>query len=155
MSTLQTPAERVLSRTSITLSGCWLWEGKPNKSGYGQVRDRGRWPVVHKIVYEALVGPVPDGLQLDHLCHDPRTCNLGEECPHRRCVRPSHMTPVTPKQNTLRSNAVTALNGAKSQCVNGHEFTEENTYIRPKGGRTCRVCTRLASKRYALRKQGL
>jgi hypothetical protein len=150
-----TPVEVVLSRTTVTEKGCWLWNGSPNRSGYGQIKVDGRWPVVHKIVYEAFVGPVPEGMQLDHLCHDPRRCTLASECPHRRCVRPSHMLPATPRENTLRSNAVTAVNAARTHCVNGHEFTEANTYVRPTGGRMCRACGLAATKRYAVRKSSL
>lgn len=103
------------------------------KNGYAKVRDRGRLEWAHRWVYSLLVGAVPDGLELDHIC---RT---------RACVRPAHLEPVTHAENIRRSSAwfaIASLNGEKTHCVHGHPFDETNTYFRPSGGRSCRACLR-------------
>jgi hypothetical protein len=99
--------------------------------------------MAHRLAYELLVGPIPDGLTLDHLC---RT---------RNCINPWHLEPCTLKENQLRSPVI---NANKTHCRNGHEYTEENTrhYVR-KGGakmRTCRKCDSIRTlRRYHARKK--
>lgn len=102
---------------------CWLWRAATNSSGYGTFAGR----MAHRVAYEMVVGSIPRGLHLDHLC---RT---------RLCVRPQHLEPVTPKENTERSWS--ARGGRNTHCGKGHEFTEANTYRHPRdGGRRCRAC---------------
>ena len=103
---------------------CWLWIASKSRDGYGMFEMRG----AHRVAYEMLVGPIPDGLQVDHLC---RT---------RDCVNPSHMELVTSRENTRRGHGPTARHAAQTHCVNGHEFTAENTHIRIRDGIRCRVC---------------
>lgn len=89
--------------------GCWLWTGAKVK-GYGRFkvwRD-GRWTHVraHRWAYEALEGPIPPGIYPDHLCHtNDLACPGGPTCPHRACVRPDHLEPVTDEENRRRANA--------------------------------------------------
>lgn len=118
---------------------CWKWHLKKNWSGYGRIKTDGKNTPAHRAVYEVLVGPVPDGLQLDHLCHtNDKSCNGGINCEHRLCVNPDHLEPVTAKENQSRSH-----NARKTHCKNGHEFTFENLYIHPKkGSRGCKTCRR-------------
>lgn len=76
-------------------SGCWLWQrGAHNRKGYGRIRVGGVKFMVHRFAYEAMVGPVPDGMQLDHLCRN------------TRCVNPGHLEPVTPGENVRRERKV-------------------------------------------------
>jgi hypothetical protein len=82
----------------------------------------------HRLFYEQLVGPIPDGLQLDHLCRV------------RHCVNPDHLEPVTQTANVLRGIGPTAVNAGKTHCVHGHPFTPDNTYINKQGNRHCRAC---------------
>jgi hypothetical protein len=119
---MATPAhERVLRRVEKTPDGCWLFQGAHTR-GYGVVtvsRARGTAPT-HRVVYEALVGPIPKGLSLDHLCAQPLCCN------------PDHLEPVTLAENTRRQWAAGRANAGirmseRTHCVNGHEFTPENT----------------------------
>lgn len=118
-------------------TGCWEWTGTILDSGYGQYWSDGRGVYAHRYVYEQLVGPIPDGLTLDHLCRN------------RRCVNPAHLEPVTHRTNIHRGVAPTAENAAKTHCVRGHEFTPENTYIRTDGvRRTCRACMRMHIRAY-------
>lgn len=109
--------------------GCWLWLGALNVRSTGDGTGKfGVRPGVlvhaHRWAYEALVGPIPEGLELDHLCNTPR------------CVRPDHLEPVTRQTNQRRYGNLT------THCPQGHEYTEANTYIRSKGNgrRQCRKC---------------
>lgn len=130
-------------------SGCWLWTATKVSDGYGQFLltvdgvQRGR--PAHRHAYELLVGPIPDGHQLDHLCRV------------RACVNPDHLEPVTQRENVLRGEGLAAINARKTHCKNGHEFTDENTrrYVGPNGAprRACRACHReRGRRRYAARK---
>lgn len=81
----------------------------------------------HRVAYEEIMGPVPEGLELDHLC---RT---------RSCVNPSHLEPVTHRENMNRGDVATRR---KTHCPKGHPYDEENTGIY-NGYRNCRACARL------------
>lgn len=124
--------------------GCWLWTGA-RTHGYGNFYvplGDGKYKQIqaHRWAYEALVGPIPDGATLDHLCHTRAitTCRDGKACPHRRCVRPDHLEPIPLAINIQRGG-----NGTKTHCKRGHEFTPENTYIMKNGGRSCRACMKI------------
>lgn len=135
-------------------NGCWEWQGYVDeKTGYGFicVRRDGvkRTPAIHRYFYEELVGTPPSGVHLDHTCHNnDLTCNGGPDCRHRRCVNPDHLDPVTPAVNISRGRGLAAQNAAKTHCPEGHEFTEDNTYVEPKGGRQCMACRKVTQKRY-------
>lgn len=119
---------------------CWNWTGGLTFYGYGRFNiDNTRWPV-HRLAYELLVGPIPDGLVLDHLCRN------------RRCVNPEHLEPVTGRENTLRGVGPSAESARATHCPAGHEFTPENTKRLPKQ-RRCRQCANEATLRWK-RKQG-
>lgn len=107
--------------------GCWGWTGTVNAFGYATLRigDRGA-ALAHRYAYELLVGPIPDGLVIDHLCRV------------RSCVNPAHLEPVTPQENQRRG----LLGVLKTHCRNGHEYTLENTYTRQDGRTECRTCMR-------------
>lgn len=84
--------------------GCWHWTAATNSKGYGKFTIRhGVFVYAHRWAYEHFVGPIPDGLSLDHLCHgaDP-ACERGDACPHRSCVNPTHLEPVTNRENLRR-----------------------------------------------------
>jgi len=103
---------------------CWIWTGRINVDGYGTLGSR----YAHRVVYEELVGEIPDGLHLDHLCRV------------RSCVRPLHLEPVTQRENTLRGQNFCAVKARQTHCIHGHEFTPANTYVRTNGTRQCRTC---------------
>lgn len=109
-----------------------MWVGARSKCGYGQIGIDGRTHVAHKITYEMAFGPVPDGLELDHLCRV------------RACVRPDHLEAVTHAENCRRGDQGKHL-AARTHCVNGHEYTADNMFLR-KGirgvTRICRECGR-------------
>lgn len=114
-----TPLER-LARNTDRSGECWLWLRRRNKDGYGVTEHDGRTIGAHRFAYLVLVGPIPDGLQLDHLCKIPA------------CVNPAHLEPVTPRENVHRSSRY------QPQCPNGHPY--DDTARRTNGTRTCRPC---------------
>jgi len=107
---------------------CWLWTRPLNGHGYAQLKYQGVWYRAHTYVYEALVGVISDGLQLDHLCRV------------RHCVNPEHLEPVTSRENTLRGEGITAKLARRDSCNHGHKFTSENVYVGTDGYRRCRTC---------------
>ncbi len=132
---VRTVTERFWARVEKT-PACWLWTGSLSSDGYGQMVNP--FHVAHRLSYEMLVGPIPDGLQIDHLCRN------------RRCVNPTHLEPVTVRENLLRSPiTLAARNASKTHCIHGHPFDEQNTY-RHNGRRQCRICRRLNGQRRRL-----
>ncbi len=148
------PNVLVRLRSKIDVRGpddCWPWLDS-TRDGYGRFRLRGKKVQAHRLAYVLLVGPVPDGLLLDHTCHNTdETCNLGSECPHRRCCNPAHLEPVTHRMNTLRGHSVTARHAVKTHCPQGHPYSGENLIIY-RGRRYCRVCQDAHKRQHRMRK---
>lgn len=118
------PVELRVWQYILITDDCWLWTGALHTHGYGMLNVDGLVRRAHRLVYEMLVGPIPDERpHLDHLCRV------------RHCVNPSHLEPVT--------NAVNVRRGAEARthCKNGHPWSEENTYVRKDtGSRQCKTC---------------
>lgn len=114
----------------VTESGCWEWVGAIAPTGYGVYTGQGGGGGAHRYVYKLLVGPIPEGLTLDHLCRN------------RLCVRPDHLEPVTMFENTMRGNTVAAVNAKKTHCPKGHPYEGDNVvrYPRHATWRVCKVC---------------
>lgn len=130
--------DRLLDKTAAGWGGCIVWTGAL-REGYGAIHHKGRMLRAHRVAYQLLVGPIPEGLVLDHLCRN------------RRCINPHHLEPVTMRVNTMRSPiAPSTINALKTHCPKDHEYTPENTYRRANGHRGCRACGRIAARdRYA------
>lgn len=110
--------------------GCWDWEGHIDKFGYGKITWQYTGYLAHRLIYTHLVGPIPEGLEIDHLCRN------------RSCVNPDHLEPVEHVENVRRAAAIPNNRPLKTHCKHGHAFTEPNTYVRPNGDRVCRTCYR-------------
>jgi hypothetical protein len=114
---------------------CWVTP-YCRSDGYATVRVDGRMQKAHRVVYERVIGPIPDGLVIDHLCRV------------RECINPRHLEPVTRRTNSLRGEGPTAINAKAESCAKGHPFTPENTIRRSDGGRRCRVCNLVHQRNY-------
>jgi HNH endonuclease len=136
------------------LGACWLWTGSLRTAGYGAFWVPGRGHMqAHRFAYEFWVGPIPEGFEMDHLCHnaDP-TCG-GGRCAHRRCVNPDHIEPVSHLINVQRGTAGRAQK-ARQCCPQGHSYDKKNTGIvqrydrvGPRVFRQCKLCNLIASWR--------
>jgi len=115
---------------------CWVWIGTRWPTGYGQMRGDGRQLMAHRVAWQIVKGPIPEGLFVCHKCDNPP------------CVRPDHLFLGTAADNT-RDRDVKGRNGyaIKTHCPHGHEYSAENTYRTPKGHRGCRTCMRIKAKR--------
>ena len=133
--------DRILQKIRIDSAfGCWVWLGSKQPAGYGQMTVDGKLRRAHRVSYELVKGRIPDGLDLDHLCHNPS------------CVNPNHLEPVTRRENLLRGNTIPARHAAKTHCINGHALTGDNISL-SEGFRRCKTCWRnRANKRYQERR---
>ena len=114
---------RLAAKVRTDDNGCWIWTGAVSSSGYGSAGYESKVWSTHRLTYELLVGPIPAGLQIDHLCRV------------KTCCRPSHLEPVDATTNIRRMAATI------TECPRGHAYTEANTYIHPThGSRECREC---------------
>lgn len=118
-------------------STCWLWIGCLDKDGYARSGGRN----MHRLAYEEAVGPIPDGLTIDHLCRV------------RNCVNPAHMEPVPIRENIMRGDTQAARKAAQIVCVNGHPFNKANTGVKyppshPNGMRYCKKCSAAQHRAY-------
>lgn len=117
---------RFWSKVDILSSGCWEWQGAKGRDEYGRFWWQGYTLLAHRVAYETLVGPIPIGLEADHLCQN------------RSYVYPAHLEPVTRQENTIR--------GKSDYCPQGHPYSEENTYWYTEANgsawRSCRTCHR-------------
>lgn len=133
--------------------GCWRWTGNLSDGGYGRFWTKAPGEKVkshqaHRWAYEQLVGPIPDGMTLDHLCHERQACSGGDGCPHRRCVNPQHLAIAPMGENVNRGNPNWRQRLSRTHCPKGHPFDEKNTYHAPDGSRHCRACGAANARRY-------
>lgn len=121
---------------------CWLWTAFLDNKGYGKFQVGKQSQRAHRFSYELLVEPIPQGLQIDHLCKI------------RNCVNPAHLEAVTLQENVRRSSVGSNFRD-RTHCANGHEYTAENT-VRRAGvhGRQCKTCDRAKTNRYQAKKNG-
>lgn len=131
-------------------NGCWTWMAWKSPSGYGRFYFTGKNVQAHRFIYERMVGPIPDGFEVDHV--------KARGCTSPACVNPTHLEAVPPAVNRERSDNPAVVNSRKSTCIHGHPFTPENTYVH-RGKRSCRACIRVAVRTYRARcrarKQGI
>ena len=147
---MKPPLERILSRITITEKGCWEWNGAKASEGYGHIRvgsrrdGSSRLVGTHILVYKALIGEVPEGKELDHLCRNHPCCN------------PDHLEPVTRRENALRGDVgiyMIQKGASQTHCLRGHLFDEANTYVDKHGKRSCKTCRRVAFREWKRRRK--
>ena len=133
---------RFLSKIRVAPSGCWEYTGHLRK-GYGIFSLEGKSKQAHRVMYELMRDEIlSSDVELDHLCKN------------HPCVNPDHVEKVSGKVNTLRGMGPTAVNARKTHCINGHELTVENTYVRPDdGARDCRACAKAQQDKYRNKKK--
>lgn len=142
---MNSPTKPRPSRTELflakvnTTGDCWEWTGSTTDRGYGQFNNGTTMVKAHRWMYELAIGPIPAGLDLDHLCRN------------TSCVRPSHLEPVTHRENVLRGTGPTATNAAKTHCPNGHPLGDEADNS---GRRYCRICHRGNAREFMREKRG-
>lgn len=130
--------DRLFSKIEIYENGCWIWQGSRDSHGYGRTNiGKGKIKNTHVLFFTWLVGEVPKGLELDHLCMT------------QSCVNPDHLEPVTHAENIRRWAASLNI----THCPQGHKYDGNNTYVNPLGRRICRICSNAAAVRYRLRKK--
>ena len=120
---------RFWRHVGLNESGCLVWCGRHLERGYGRFTIGYARAQAHVWAYRNIVGPIPEGMVLDHLCRN------------RACVNPFHLEPVSLGENVLRGETRAANNKAKTHCPRGHLYAGQNLYVKPRGhGRTSRVC---------------
>lgn len=138
--------QRFMEKVRSTPSGCMEWTGGTNGAGYGLfftdwAGGRDLKELAHRWSYAQHIGPIPEGMVIDHLCRN------------TLCVNPDHLEPVTRRVNTLRGVGVSAVHAVKEECINGHPFSGDNLILRSNGRwRDCRECKRQKDRRYRARK---
>ena len=108
--------------------GCWAWLGASSAGGYGRFWTGERFTAAHRYAYAIAVGPIGQGMHVDHLCRNPN------------CVNPAHLEEATPRLNQLRGFGKGADRASQTHCARGHEFTPENTRMTVRNQRVCRTC---------------
>lgn len=149
-------AERFMAKVDVRSDEeCWPWTGGRYKCGYGSFRLSKSYATnAHRVAYELFVGPVPDGAHVDHLCHSRDTgCPGGDDCPHRLCVNPAHLEPVTQRTNILRGKSLQAANAAKTHCPQGHPLSGDNLVKSKLPWRKCRTCHNQQNREAAARRK--
>ena len=130
--------ERFWAKVDRT-SSCWNWVAS-RVHGYGSFRIGRRSHAAHRVAWELLVGPIPEGLVLDHLCRNPS------------CVNPDHLEAVSIPENVRRGLKTYAI---RTTCKHGHDITDPaNVKTRPNGRRECRICARVSFNKWQEKKKG-
>lgn len=129
-------ARNFLPKIEFHPDGCWLWRGQKNAKGYGKfsawISPGYKGWIAHRLSYQLFIGPIPEGMTLDH------------ECDVKACVNPLHLRPMTALENRLRGRFPLR---ERTHCLHGHEFTPDNTRLY-RGARICRTCHREYMREY-------
>lgn len=125
--------DRFLAKVNRT-ERCWIWNAAVNADGYGRFLLAGANRLAHRVSYELFIGPIPEGLEIDHLCRV------------RNCVNPEHLEVVTHAVNVARKPlGMRGGRAIQTHCKRGHELSSNNVLFSGKGNRYCRECNRIRS----------
>lgn len=126
----------ILKKTDRS-SNCWLWIGEVLRNGYGRATCNGKRHLAHRLSFTEFVGPIPPGHVVDHLCNV------------KNCVNPEHLRCCTQRENLFadHSNSATKIRTLQTHCVHGHELNDANIYRMKCGGRACRACRTIWSRK--------
>lgn len=138
--------QKIISRIEPQESGCWWYPRVPNRKGYAQTRIG--WPttksvLIHHLAWIYYKGDIPEGMVIDHLCHNPAECDGGNTCPHRRCVNPDHLQLLTPQENNAKTVKVLKY---RTHCVKGHSLQNNIVSFPSRPGNYCHTCKKESSK---------
>ena len=131
--------KKIIDRIEPQANGCWWYPALPNKTGYAATRIG--WPVtksekIYRLSWTFYKGDIPEGMTIDHLCHDPKVCKEGNACLHRRCVNPDHLALVSQSDNSKKTSRMLSN---MTHCVNGHSL-ENNIRIYKTNNQMRKVC---------------
>jgi hypothetical protein len=107
---------RFVAKVQPESTGCWTWAGAVDPNGYPRFWIDDRWGYAHRAAHELFVGPIPEGHEVDHTCHNDSECAGGRDCLHRRCVNPLHLEPVEHRTNVLRGRTLARAHHAGTDC---------------------------------------
>ena len=137
------------------MDNCMIWKKSARSNGYGQAWVDGKNQAVHRVAWQALYGEIPEGMVIDHTCHNEAAKNGecdGGKCVHRLCYNPNHLRMVTSKENTLAGAWAIEVKGG-FRC--GHEMTEANITVRKSGHKECAECSRIRARNYYAQKRAV
>lgn len=137
---------RIVSRVTVTASGCWECSYAPDTNGYPQVSYLSGMESVHRLMFTAAHGYIPARLQPDHLCRN------------RPCCNPDHLEAVTSRENGLRGETIQARNAAVTHCPQGHAYGPDNAFpadLRRGKQRRCRACHLIKTSKRKLRQRSV
>lgn len=128
--------ERLFDRVTFPESGCWLWTGNTTNTGYGLIYTEQTQRLTHRVAYQLVIGPIPEGLELDHLCNVPL------------CLNPDHLEPVTQAENARRR-------GERQMACRraGHDWNDPYNVRIKNGGRYCAECDRQRCREYQAKRR--
>jgi hypothetical protein len=137
---------------------CMLWTGVKTPDGYGYIKQmdsrstqprKSKTIFVHRLAYQNAFGDIPESMVVDHICHDPATCQGGITCKHRSCINPEHLKLSTHLENRVRSVMSSSVKG---MCRNNlHEWSEDNVKTWKSGKKVCAACHKETTRKAGIR----